>query len=74
MSGRTLQRRLEAEGTSFSEVLDRVRADLARSYVKDADLPLAEVAYRLGFSDFSTFSRAFKRWMGKAPGAYRLGG
>lgn len=73
MSSRTLQRRLEEEGTRFSEVLDAVREDLARRYMADPELPLAEVAYRLGFSDVGTFSRAFKRWTGSAPGAFRRG-
>lgn len=71
MGTRTLQRRLEQQGTSFKEVLDRVRADLARAYLLDRALPLGEVAYRVGFSDPSTFSRAFKRWTGRSPRDYR---
>jgi AraC-like DNA-binding protein len=71
MSARTLQRRLEDEGARFSEVLDAVRERLARSLVLDPALPLAEAGYRLGFSDAATFSRAFKRWTGLPPGAFR---
>ena len=71
MSTRTLQRRLEHEGTRFSEVLDTVRADVARHLLSDPELPLAEIAYRLGFADLATFSRAFKRWTGKPPGTWR---
>jgi AraC-like DNA-binding protein len=71
MSVRTLQRRLAEEGTSFAEVLDEVRQELARRLVHDAELSLAEVAHRLGFAEFATFSRAFKRWTGCAPGAFR---
>ncbi len=71
MSTRTLQRRLDDEGTRFSDVLDTVRERLARSLLLDPSLTLAEVAYRTGFSDLATFSRAFKRWSGLPPGAFR---
>jgi AraC-like DNA-binding protein len=71
MSGRTLQRRLEDEGARFSVVLDEVRERLARRLLAQPTLPLAEVAYRLGFSDLAAFSRAFKRWTGVPPGAFR---
>jgi AraC-like DNA-binding protein len=72
MSRRTLQRRLSEEGTGFQELVDRVRADLARGYMRDPRIKLADVAYRLGFSDVSTFSRSFKRWTGESPGRYAL--
>ena len=71
MSARTLQRRLEDEGTRFSEVVDLVRERVARRLVLDRAIPLAEVGYRLGFADAATFSRAFKRWTGMPPGAFR---
>ncbi|HEU4532618.1 MAG TPA: AraC family transcriptional regulator ligand-binding domain-containing protein, partial [Polyangiaceae bacterium] len=71
LSPRTLQRRLEQEGTRFADVLDGVRQELARGLVKDVSLPLSEIAFRLGFADLATFSRAFKRWTGVAPGAFR---
>jgi AraC-like DNA-binding protein len=71
MSARTLQRRLEEEQTRFTEVLDRARLDLARRLLADPALPLADVAFRLGFADLATFSRAFKRWTGKPPGQWR---
>jgi AraC-like DNA-binding protein len=71
MSSRTLQRRLEQDGTGFSEVLDRVRERLARQWLRDAELLLTEVGYKLGFSDLATFSRAFKRWTGIPPGTWR---
>jgi AraC-like DNA-binding protein len=73
MSSRTLQRRLDAEGASFSEIVDEVRGRLARRWLADEARTLAEVAYGLGFSDLATFSRAFKRWTGKPPGAWRRG-
>ena len=72
MSKRTLQRRLEDEGLSFQELVDRVRAERARELVGDERLKLADVAFRLGFSDVSSFSRSFRRWTGVSPGRYRL--
>jgi AraC-like DNA-binding protein len=74
MSARTLQRRLEAEGTRFTELLDRVRERQARRLLVDSSLGLAEIAYRAGFADLATFSRAFKRWTGVPPGAFRRRG
>ena len=71
MSGRTLQRRLEQEGTRFGEVLDRARLDRARRLLADPSVTLTDVAYRVGFADLATFSRAFRRWTGKPPGQWR---
>jgi len=70
-SERTLRRRLEASGTTFRALLDETRAELARSYVADARMPLAEVAFMLGFSEPSAFHRAFKRWTRTTPAAFR---
>jgi AraC-like DNA-binding protein len=66
MSARTLQRRLIEEGTSYQAVLDQTRADLARSYLAEG-WSVTETAFTLGFSDTSSFSRAFRRWTGMAP-------
>lgn len=71
MSGRTLRRRLEEEGTTYREVLDRTRAEMARCYVRDPRVPLSEVAFLLGFSEPSAFNRAFKRWTRLTPGTWR---
>lgn len=71
MSARTLQRRLDAEGTTFSAVADTAREQRARALLADPSLPLGEVAYRLGFADLATFGRAFKRWTGMSPGRAR---
>lgn len=71
MSARTLQRRLEGEGTTFSEVLDGAREQLARQLVADLSLGLADIADRVGFADLATFTRAFKRWTGLPPGQFR---
>ncbi len=67
MSVRSLQRRLKEVGTTFRTILDTTRRDLASTYVRDPDIELAEVAFLLGFSDQSAFSRAFKRWTGIPP-------
>lgn len=67
----TLQRQLQNEGTSYQEIRDETRASLARDYVRDSDLTLSQVAYMLGFSDQSNFSRAFKRWTGQTPRDFR---
>jgi AraC-like DNA-binding protein len=71
MSSRTLQRRLEGESTRFTEVLDRARLGEARRLLADPSASLTDVAFRLGFADLATFSRAFKRWTGKPPGQWR---
>ena len=71
LSPRTLQRRLSEEGTSFQQQLDAVREELARVYVQESKLPLGEVAYLLGYSELSTFLRAFRRWTGKTPSQFR---
>lgn len=71
---RTLLRRLKDEGTTFAEVLDRLREELAFQYLNDAHRSLGDVAELLGFSDYGTFSRAFKRWTGRRPSDVRPAG
>ena len=73
MSRRTLSRKLEQEGTSFFAVADAVRRETALAYVLDRRLELTEVAFLLGFSHVESFHRAFKRWTGETPVAYRRG-
>jgi len=68
---RTLQRRLRQEGKSFGGIADEVRSGLAREYLADRALTVSEAGYLLGFSEPSAFSRAFRRWTGKSPEAYR---
>lgn len=72
MSERTLQRRLQEEGTSFHQLVDDTRRDLAHQYLKRPRLTLEQVAYLLGFTDQSTFCRACKRWFNMSPGQYRI--
>jgi AraC-like DNA-binding protein len=71
MSLRTLGRRLEAEGTSYKQILDEVRHKLALHHLSRSDISIPEVACLLGFADVTTFHRAFKRWTHSTPGAYR---
>ncbi|PTU31748.1 AraC family transcriptional regulator [Stenotrophobium rhamnosiphilum] len=71
MSPRNFQRKLAEEGTSYTELLNDTRRDLALSYVRDPGYSLGEITYLLGFSDASSFNRAFKRWTGQSPSAYR---
>jgi AraC-like DNA-binding protein len=71
MSERTLQRRLRDEGTSFEEVLDQTRYALASSYMRDPALGIAEIAWLTGYAEVATFYRAFRRWTGSTPAAYR---
>lgn len=73
LSRQTLYRRLKAEDTTFEEVLDALRERLARHYLDAQAFTVAETAYRVGFSDPSAFSRAFKRWTGRTPGAAKRG-
>jgi AraC-like DNA-binding protein len=68
LTERTLLRRLKAEGTTFVDVLNGVRQELAFQYLRRPGVTIAEIAYLLGFSDENTFSRAFKRWTGRRPG------
>ncbi len=73
MTPRTLQRRLKERGTTFKSLLTEVRHELATHYLRDGRYSLSEISYLLGFSELSAFSRAFKRWAGVAPSAYRAG-
>ena len=71
MSPRNLQRKLEAEGTTFKTLLTEIRRDLALKYIQDTELTLTEISFMLGFSEMSAFSRAFKQWTGKSPRVQR---
>ncbi|PCJ08304.1 MAG: hypothetical protein COB16_08245 [Rhodobacteraceae bacterium] len=71
MSPRTLSRKLAAEGTSFFRLLEELRKSLSKSYLRDSNLVLAEIAFLLGYSGLSSFNDAFKRWTGHSPGQFR---
>jgi AraC-like DNA-binding protein len=71
MSERTLQRRLGGEGTSVQALLDELRRELSLRRLAESDQTIAEIAFRLGFAEVRAFHRAFKRWTGSTPAAYR---
>ena len=71
VSTRTLQRRLEEQGISFTRLIDQLREEQARSLVASGTMSLSEVAFFLGYSDQSALTRAFKRWTGQTPRVFR---
>ena len=74
LSLRSLQRRLREERTSYQQLLDETRLELALQYINRTQLSVAQIAPLLGFSDSSNFNRAFKRWLGLPPSRYRAAG
>ena len=70
-SVRTLQRHLAEHDVTFQSELETMREALARRYLVERSMSVAEVAYLLGYSEPSAFHRAFKRWTGTTPGAFR---
>jgi|GEM_PF-1543741 len=73
MSQRAVQRLLEKEGTSFRKLSEEIRRSAAERYLRGTDLPMKEIAYLIGFSELSTFSRAVKTWFGVSPRKFREG-
>jgi AraC-like DNA-binding protein len=71
MSPRTVRRRLQNSGTSFQRVLNSVRKDLAIDYLRTTPLAVSEIADRLGYTNQSSFGRAFKGWTGLSPRHFR---
>lgn len=71
ISSRTLQRRLQDEGSSFQRVLEEARHQLARQYLNNSVLELNEAAYLLGYEDSNSFVRAFRTWEGVPPARWR---
>lgn len=72
VSQRTLQRKLRDQNTSYKQLLDETRKELASQYIGNSQLSISEITFLLGFSEASNFSRAFKRWKGVPPSEYRL--
>jgi AraC-like DNA-binding protein len=73
-SQRTLARRLASEGLTFVVVLDELRRDLAKRYLREAALPISTIAWLLGYREVSALTHAFKRWTGKTPRQVRAEG
>lgn len=71
ISSRTIQRRLQDEGSSFQRVLEEARHQLARQYLNNSVLELNEAAYLLGYNDANSFVRAFRTWEGIPPARWR---
>ena len=71
MSPRNLQFKLTALDTTFQEILDQTRQNLAKGYIEQSHLSITEIAYILGFSDSANFTRAFKRWTDRSPSDFR---
>jgi len=71
LSERSLQRKLQEKGTTFRSVLDNVREMAAIQYIKNPVNTMSDIAFLLGFSEQSAFSRAFKKWTGTSPIKYR---
>lgn len=72
LSKRNLQVKLKQEGTSFRQIGEDVRKEIAKDYLKRADTTICDVAFLLGYSEQSVFNHAFKRWTGKTPKEYRI--
>jgi len=68
---RTLNRKLHAEGTSFTQILDDVRCNLASEYLRSTKLSVEDISELVGFSEATNFRHAFRRWTGSTPAHYR---
>ncbi len=71
MSVRTLRRRLKEEGTSYRQIMDEIRFELAREYLANTRLPVVEISVLLGYTEPGNFSHAFRRWCGQSPRSWR---
>lgn len=71
MSSRTLRRRLRDQSITYSGLVNKIRYDLSQRYLEDKSLTIKEISFLLGYSDVSAFNRAYKRWSGMPPIAYR---
>lgn len=70
---RTLRRHLEQEGSSFRDIKDQLRRELAIGKLRSSDIGIGELARELGFGSQASFRRAFQKWTGRQPGYYRSG-
>ncbi len=73
LSERTLQRRLAENGTSLNEIRDEIRREMSLTLLRESDLSISEICYRLGYSAPSAFSRSVTRWFGASPRSVRSG-
>jgi AraC-like DNA-binding protein len=73
MSTRSLERRLNEEGTNYTAVLGELRRELAMQYLDDETLSIGQIAWLLGYSEVSSFNHAFMRWTSRSPMIVRAG-
>jgi AraC-like DNA-binding protein len=71
MHRRTLSRRLKGSGLGYRALANEIRFEIARQFLKDTEVPLAQIAAALGYSEASAFTRAFRRWSGETPSDWR---
>jgi len=71
MTSRTLQRKLGQEGVSYQKLLDEVRQQMAEDYLRNTDMSIPDIAFRLGYSETTSFHRKFKAGKGQTPGEFR---
>jgi AraC-like DNA-binding protein len=72
MSRRTLARHLAQDGLTFTDLLESVRREMARHYLKDPGLPISQIAWLLGYQEASAFTNSFRRWTGITPTEMRM--
>jgi AraC-like DNA-binding protein len=70
---RTLSRRLKGSGMGYRTISNETRFEIARQLLQDTEVPLGQIAAALGYSEASAFTRAFRRWSGRTPSAWRTG-
>ncbi len=68
---RTLQRRLKTRGTNFKQLMHQIRLNLARQYLQESDMSFTDIAYALGYSELSAFTRFFKQQTGQSPTQFK---
>ena len=71
LSARSLSRKLAQEGSSYQQLVDNYKSRKAVQWLADGRMPVAEIAFRLDYADASAFAKAFKRWHGQSPTAFR---
>ena len=71
ITSRTMARYLQKQNTTFQEVIDKLRKDMAFDYLGRSDCTIDEIGELLGYSSAANFARAFKKWTGKAPSEFR---
>jgi AraC-like DNA-binding protein len=74
MHRRTMSRRLKGSGVGYRAITNEIRFEIARQLLEDTEVSLGQISAALGYSEASTFTRAFRRWSGGTPTAWRTEG